>query len=172
METVQFRLFGPDDDVSQLTALLHKAFASLGAMGLRYTAVDQTDEVTRRRIAPGGCYVALLSANLVGTVNYKPAGSTRGSPWLNRHDIASLGQLAVDPAHQHLGLGGKLIDMAEARARADGAREIALDTAEPATHLVNWYAARGYRFIEYAQWPGKNYRSVIMSKPLRSQDVG
>jgi hypothetical protein len=54
----------------------------------------------------------------------------------------------------------------EAMARADGAREIALDTAEPAVHLVEWYARCGYRFIEYAQWRGKRYRSVVMSKAL------
>jgi len=54
----------------------------------------------------------------------------------------------------------------EARAAICGASEIALDTAEPATHLQDWYISRGYRPIEFAQWAHTNYRSIIMSKPL------
>ncbi|MBW1796697.1 MAG: GNAT family N-acetyltransferase, partial [Deltaproteobacteria bacterium] len=46
----------------------------------------------------------------------------------------------------------------------DGASELALDTAEQATHLINWYERLGYRFIEYVDWDVTNYRSVIMSK--------
>lgn len=56
------------------------------------------------------------------------------------------------------------MNLVEARAAETGAVEIALDTAEPATHLVAWYGRRGYRLIEHAQWGHTNYRSVIMSK--------
>lgn len=48
-----------------------------------------------------------------------------------------------------------------------GINEIALDTAEPATHLVDWYTRRGYRFVQFVQWRDKTYRSKIMSKPVR-----
>jgi N-acetylglutamate synthase-like GNAT family acetyltransferase len=64
------------------------------------------------------------------------------------------------------GTGARLMDLVEARAIETGAREIALDTAEPATHLVAWYGRRGFRLIEHAQWSHTNYRSVIMSKPV------
>jgi len=168
VDTLEIRLACPHDDVSALTALLHKAYARLGAMGLHYKAVDQADDVTRQRMASGECYLALVAGRLGGTVTYKPMARTRGTTWLDRADIASLGQLAVDPALQQAGIGGRLLAYAEARARDDGAAEIALDTAEPATHLVRWYTSRGYRFIEYAQWNHANYRSVIMSKPLRA----
>jgi hypothetical protein len=63
-------------------------------------------------------------------------------------------------------LGARLLDWVEARATGCGAGEIALDTAEPALHLRSWYASRGYRLIEFAQWTHANYRSAIMSKPL------
>jgi hypothetical protein len=43
---------------------------------------------------------------------------------------------------------------------------MALDTAEPAAHLIAFYNRLGYRFIEHAQWRMTNYRSVIMSKTL------
>ena len=166
MPDVIFRPVSCEDDISALTLLLHKAYARLGDMGLNYTAVDQTDDVTRARIASGECYVAYVSGTLVGTVTYKPITRTKGSTWLDRDDVAALAQLAVDPEIQGFGIGKNLINLAEGRARQDGAREIALDTAEPAQHLRHWYLSLGYRFIEYAQWSGKTYRSVIMSKQL------
>jgi GNAT superfamily N-acetyltransferase len=67
---------------------------------------------------------------------------------------------------QKSGLGAQLIEAVETRARHAGAAEMAVDTAEPATHLVARYARLGYRPIETVQWRGKKYRSVIMSKTL------
>ena len=60
---------------------------------------------------------------------------------------------------------------AETCAERDGAAELALDTAEPARHLIDWYTRLGYRFIEYAQWDVTNYRSVVMSKRLVTTSV-
>ncbi len=164
--SVDVRLFTPDDDISTLTSLLHRAYAQLGEMGWQFKAVDQSDDVTRQRLDAGECYVAVAGGNLVGTVLYVPPPRTRGTPWLDRPDVASLHQLGVDPALQGSGLGTRLMKYAEARAANCGASEIALDTAEPATHLQDWYISRGYRPIEFAQWAHTNYRSIIMSKPL------
>jgi predicted N-acetyltransferase YhbS len=135
-------------------------------MGLNYTAVDQTDDVTRARMKRGICFVAVLGGRLIGSVVYRAASVTAGSPFLERAEVASLGQFGVLPEHQRGGIGSRLMQAAENRAHADGAAEIALDTAEPAMHLIRYYLSRGYRPIETAQWPGKVYRSVIMSKRL------
>jgi len=60
------------------------------------------------------------------------------------------------------------MDMVENRARALGAAELALDTAEGAHALIERYTKRGYRFVGYADWrPRTNYRSVILSLDLR-----
>ncbi|ARP80730.1 GNAT family N-acetyltransferase [Bordetella genomosp. 8] len=166
-DSIEIRLAKPSDDITRLTALLHRAYAQLGGMGLRYLAVDQTDEVTRARMAQGECHVALLDGAYVGTVLFKPPERTRGSPWLERPEVAGVAQLAVDPVLQKHGLGARLMALVEARALASGAREIALDTAEPATHLRRWYASLGYRFVEYVQWKHANYRSVVLSKELK-----
>ena len=56
--------------------------------------------------------------------------------------------------------------LVEQRAATSGAKEIALDTAETAHHLIDWYTRLGYRHIEHADWKHTNYRSVIMSKSL------
>lgn len=164
---ISIRPLEPDDSIEELTALLHRSYAALGAMGLNYTAVDQSTDVTRSRIDEGICLVAVAAdGRMCGTVLFHRLLKDGGTPWLARPEVAHLGQFGVEPDLQRLGLGARLMDIVEARARDESAQEIALDTAEPAAHLIAWYSRRGYRFIEYAQWRGKTYRSVIMSKTL------
>jgi GNAT superfamily N-acetyltransferase len=154
------------DSLVELTDLLHRAYAPLATMGLRYMATHQSVDVTRKRVEQGQCFVALVGGTIRGTIVFKDAIQTRGCPWYDRADVASIGQFAVEPGLQGNGLGRRLMVLAEERALASGARELALDTAEPATHLVAWYTRLGYRHIEYADWGHTNYRSVIMSKAL------
>jgi GNAT superfamily N-acetyltransferase len=161
------RPIAPPDSIDELTALLHRSYAVYGAMRLNCTAIDQTTDVTRAWIARGRCFLAVdATARVIGTIVYFPPARIGGSPWFERPDVAKFGQLAVDPAFQRRGAGTRLVETAEAEARAAGAKEIALDTVEPVTQLVEWYGRRGYRFIEHAQWPGKCYRSAILSKTL------
>ena len=42
-----------------------------------------------------------------------------------------------------------------------------MDTAEQAEHLITLYAGLGYKHVEFVQWSGKVYRSVVLSKALR-----
>jgi GNAT superfamily N-acetyltransferase len=165
-DAITIRPLAPEDSISVLTALLHRAYAPLAAQGLRYLATHQSDDVTRDRVALGQCFVVLAGDALVGTILFRPAVNTKGSPWYNRPDVASIGQFAVEPSLQSRGLGLRLVTTAEQHARAKGVAELALDTAEPATHLIDWYTRLGYRFIEHAQWGHTNYRSVILSKTL------
>jgi predicted N-acetyltransferase YhbS len=172
-EAIVIRPIRPDDDMDALTALLHRAYAALGAVGLNYTAVDQSVEVTRSRFAAGlGLAAVDSNRRIIGTVVFHPPDGTGGSPWLDRPDVAHFGQFAVEPDRQKQGIGLRLMDAVEAQARAAGATEIALDTAEPAQQLIDWYIRRGYRLIEYAQWRGKYYRSAILSKDLRARIPG
>ena len=167
-DEIEIRLLRPADPIPELTRLLHRAYARLAAMGLRYMATHQSDAVTRERAGQGECWVAVApDGALAGTILFRPAARTSGSPWLDRPEVASLAQFAVAPERQGGGLGARLMDLAERRAAETGAEEIALDTAEPAEHLVALYARRGYRFVEHAQWGHTNYRSVIMSKRVR-----
>lgn len=165
-DSVNIRPLNSADSIPDLTALLHRAYARLADQGLRYMAVHQSDDVTRKRVAKGECFVAEMQGTIVGTILFKGAEQTNGCPWYDRQGVASLGQFAVEPTLQAKGLGHQLMSVVEARALTTGAHEIALDTAEPATHLVSWYTRLGYRFIEHAQWSHTNYRSVILSKTL------
>ena len=160
------------DSMDALTALLHRAYARLGAMGLNYTAVDQSAEMTARRLADAHGLVAERDAALVGTVVVQGAfdvertPGVRGCPWYLRRDVAHLHQLGVEPAAQGQGVGAALIEACEQWARERGYRAIALDTAAPAAHLRALYARLGYLDVDEVQWAGKTYRTVIMVKPL------
>ena len=59
-----------------------------------------------------------------------------------------------------------LLQRAEQWARDSGFAELAMDTAEQAEHLIKLYTRLGYQHVGWVQWPGKRYRSVVLSKHL------
>lgn len=161
------------DCLTELTGLLHASYASLAAQGWNFTAVDQSVEVTRQRLADAQGFVAELDGRFVGTIAVrgpKPAGEAYIAdpppPLYTTPGTAILSQLAVHPDCRGLGLGEQLIDAAEVWAREQGFTQLALDTAEPAIALRRRYERRGYAEVGAVQWAGKTYRSVLMLKAL------
>lgn len=144
----------------RLRQLVNDAYRELGEMGLNYTAVDQDDEVTRRRMRGKDVLMLFLGEELVGTASLEVRQP------LDDEAHLYVSQLAVHPTHQRRGLGSQLMWLAEREARARGLRRVRLDTAIPARHLVRWYEKMGYRPIRETQWRGKTYRTVIMEKVL------
>lgn len=160
------RVLTGDDDLVRLTQLLHRAYATLGAMGLNYTAVDQTVATTAQRVAGGRCLLAHVGERLVGTLLVQPTYADSACTYFMRQGVAAVHQFAVDPAVQGQGIGRRLLHAAETWAADAGYRELAMDTAEPATHLITVYQRWGYRPVDSVQWPGKVYRSVVLAKRL------
>jgi GNAT superfamily N-acetyltransferase len=163
---ITYRPLRADDDLDAITDLLHAAYAPLAAAGMRYVASHQDVATTRRRTTKGETFVAVRDNAVVGIITLAEAEATQGSPFYDRSDVASFGQFAVLPALQRQGVGSRLMEIVEDRAREKGVAELALDTSEHAEALIAMYTERGYRFIEYARWNGVNYRSVILSKRL------
>ena len=155
------------DDIEQLTHVLNRAYKQLADMGLMYVASYQKSDVTLARIKNGYCLVAIQDDSIVGTATYYPSGTKGGCPWYEKEGVGVIGQFGVLPELQSTGVGSALLESIEQKAFEDGAEELALDTAEGASHLRSYYAKRGYRFIEYTDWEVTNYRSVIMSKSLQ-----
>ncbi|MCE9620046.1 MAG: GNAT family N-acetyltransferase [Planctomycetes bacterium] len=156
------------DSIDELTELLHRAYARLGDMGLNYTAVNQTPEVTRDRIRNATCFVAVDGSKLVGTIAVHHTSTDTSEAYYATPGVAAAHQFAVDPALQGEGIGRLLLQRAEQWAVQHGYRELAIDTAEQATHLIELYTRLGYRHVGHVQWSGKVYRSVILSKALNA----
>lgn len=152
--------------MAELTALVHRAYAPLGAMGLNYTAVDQPESVTQRRVERGHCFVAVSGDSMLGSIIVYPPARVLVCEWYRRAGTAVFGQFAVVPERQGAGIGSRLLKRAEQCAFELGASDLACDTAEPAADLINWYARRGYRAVDHVQWAGKTYRSIVLSKPV------
>jgi len=86
--------------------------------------------------------------------NYRDAGA------------ASAGQFGADPQFQGQGIGSALPRLAERWARSNRYAQLALDTPEPARHLIIYYHRQGFRVMETLQFAGRPYASVIFAKAL------
>lgn len=160
------RPFEPSDSIEAITVLLHRAYAPLGEMGLNYTAVTQSPDVTAARIRRGTCYVATDGADFVGTIVVQPTHVESECYYLTTPGVACANQFAVAPEYQRKGLGSKLLLCAEIWARENGFLHLAVDMAESVTSLIEFYKRRGYRHADWVQWRGKKYRSVVLTKAL------
>jgi GNAT superfamily N-acetyltransferase len=163
---LQIRPLDPLDSIFDLTTLLHRAYARLGAMGLNYTAVDQSPEVTQQRINNGHCYVALWSGTIVGTLVITPPNLTSCCAYYTQPGVAAVHQFAVEPSFQCRGVGRALLETCEQWAIEQGYCEVAMDIAEQAEHLIQWYVRWGYSPVGTVQWPNKVDRSIVFSKQL------
>lgn len=163
---VVIRPIRESDSLEHLTDLLHRSYKRLGDMGFRFFATHQTVEQTRERVISGECYVAERDGNVVGTICLYTESDGESPELYRRDDVAWFGQFAVEPELQGTGIGGKLLEHVEARAVELGMRELALDTAENAVHLIDYYSRRGWRLAGNADWAVTNYRSVLMSKEI------
>lgn len=161
-----FRLITPADSVERINFILRSAYKALADAGMRYAASHEDVEATRRNIALGECHLVLRGKEIVGCVNLRPGGSLSGPAWYAHERVMTFGRFAVLPKLQGHGIGSRLMDYIEQRARDLNASEIALDTSEHAHHLIAMYKKRGYQFVQYHKWDITNYRSVVMSKSL------
>ncbi|HRQ73529.1 MAG TPA: GNAT family N-acetyltransferase [Phycisphaerales bacterium] len=166
---VVVRRFMTGDPVSEITALLHRAYAGQTAMGLRPLAGRQDDKTTLDRVLNSECYLALLpredaTERIVGVILFKEHERVAFPDFFLRPDVAHFAMFGVEPGLQGMGIGRLLLEKCEERAREVGATELALSMAEPDEALRTYYEKRGYRFVCHWQWPYTNYRSCILSK--------
>ena len=73
VDAVFIRPLGPSDSIWELTAFLHRSYARLANLGLRYKPTDQSEEVTRARIERGEFFVRTGGHN-VFTASSLPVG--------------------------------------------------------------------------------------------------
>lgn len=155
------------DDLTAITDLLHRAYAPLKNQGMWFVASVQDVQTTRIRLEYGFPFVAVDDPDgaILGTITLYAPSPTQDCEWY-RDTLWHFGQFAVEPDQQGRGIGAALVAQVEQTARLNGAKEMALDTAEPATGLIAFYNRLGYKHIGHTQWGSVNYRSVVLSKRL------
>lgn len=146
--------------------MLHAGYADLGRRGYNFPGVDQSEEKTQERIDHGICLVAESSGTLVGTILIHGPFRWAPSTFLMRDDVAYFMSFAVLPDWRKYGVGAQLLAQAEAFAAAAGYAHLSVDTATTTPEIIDYYIRRGYTPIEEMQWPGKNYRSLVLAKAL------
>lgn len=164
---VRIRRWQAGDEVSPITAMLHRAYAELAALGLRYVATDQSDDVTAQRLQNGVSWVAEADGAVVGTISLCPwTFLSQPAKAYQRPGLWLFYQFGVEPARQRAGIGSALMEVAEQHAQSEGASEIACDTAVGATHLISLYERKGFAIVGTADFEETNYESVILVKNL------
>lgn len=159
---IKFNLIAAEDHhVPEIRVLVNAAYKELSDMGLNYTATYQDEEKTRERMKEGKTFILLEDQSIVATILYFEKNE------FSKKHTAYVGQLGVTPKYKRMGLGSILMDHCENLAREEGYEAIQLDTAKPATHLVNWYLKRGYEIVGSTHWEGKTYDSYIFEKTLK-----
>jgi len=162
------RIFQPTDDLVALTDLLHAAYRPLAKRNLYFLATHQTPDVTARRIAKGTCFVAEWEGRLAGTITVLPSNPENALPLYREPGLFHFGQFGVHPDYKGQGLGRQLHTAIIDYARGQGGKVMALDTAAPATDLIEMYQRWGYREVGRTKWEQVNYESVLMTKSLVS----
>jgi GNAT superfamily N-acetyltransferase len=169
---MNIRLLAPDDDLLTLTDIIHAAYARRAADNLRYWATHQMVEDTARRFQSGQGLIAEQDGRVIGTLTVRPPQADSEVLAYRDPGTWSLCQFAVLPELQGQGVGRRLHQAALAYVRTQGGHTTALDTAVPATDLIDIYLRWGYTRIGEVDWrPFTNYVSVVMTRPLRPEDA-
>ncbi|MDX2146779.1 MAG: GNAT family N-acetyltransferase [Planctomycetota bacterium] len=176
LEQFTLRRLRSTDSISEITQLLHRAYKPQVEMGLKPLAGRQGDDITRERCENSECWLAVMPAGstdrtrerIGGVILYEEQEKVTFPPFFLRPEVAHFAQFAVDPDLQGAGIGRALLEKVESRAREEAKVELALSMAEPDAKLFSFYVKRGFRLVDYWQWPYTNYRSCIMSKSLQA----
>lgn len=150
-------------DTLALTELVNRAYAIEASFvdGQR-TTVDEIGKLIRS----GGFLVLEYAGGIAAAVLFQAPGEHSGpSP-----SHAYFGMLAVAPELQRLGLGRRLVQVAEAMAEATGAIGMSLRVVNLREELSRWYRSLGYREVGTAPYHARPTKRpchfVEMAKPL------
>ena len=165
------------EDMPDIAALMNRAYRGNAKGGWRTEATYIRGERTNAALLRDD-----LMANPAAIMLKWCEGSERalvGCVWLEPLDGSNwyLGSFAIEPARQAAGLGGIMLETAEAWARERGARSIRISVVNVRDALIAWYERRGYRRtggIEAFPYGDDRFGTplrddlafVIMEKPL------
>jgi ribosomal protein S18 acetylase RimI-like enzyme len=150
-------------DTAALTALVNRAFAvERWFLDVERTSVDEIAE-----LIASGCFLVLeYAGGLAAAVLVQGPGQREGMP----PSHAYFGMLSVAPELQGMGLGVRLVRVAEAMAEAAGATSMTLRILSLREELSRWYKSLGYREVGTAPFRHEQLKQpchfVEMARPL------
>jgi ribosomal protein S18 acetylase RimI-like enzyme len=141
-------------DAEALAELVNEAYA------IEQTFVEgertSADEIEAMVCAGSGAFLVLEMAGGLAAAVYVEC----------RGHAAYFGMLSVRPELQGMGLGKRLVRIAEALAEATGAREMTLRIVNLREELARWYRGLGYR--EVGTTP---FESRVLKRPAHFVDM-
>ena len=150
-------------DTAALTELVNRAFA------IERSFLDgqrTTPEEIASLIATGDFLVLAYAGGLCAAVLVQGPGRRAGVP----PSHAYLGLLCVLPELQGMGLGLRLVRVAEAMAEATGATSMSLQIVNLREELSRWYRSLGYREVGTAPFTHHSLKRpchfIELAKPL------
>ena len=149
-------------DAPALAALVNRAYA----VEKFFVDGDRTSADEIRRVMGTGAFLVLEARGSLAAAVYVEAGGDGGY----------IGMLSVDPALQGLGLGTRLVRIAEAMCEAMGAHWVRLKIINLREELSRWYKSLGYFEVGTAPYdPGRPVKQpchfVEMRRTLGVQDT-
>jgi ribosomal protein S18 acetylase RimI-like enzyme len=157
------------DDAAALAALVNRAYAVEGFFvdGDRTT----TDEIAQLIGSRQGAFLVLERASA------EPAPAIAAAVYVEaRADGGYIGMLSVEPSLQGLGLGTRLVRIAEAMCEAMGASSVRLRIINLREELGRWYRSLGYHEVGTAPYEHRPVKQpchfVEMRKWLAAASTG
>jgi GNAT superfamily N-acetyltransferase len=163
---VEIRPMTADDSTVEIDRLFHTSHALLADHALRRYYPDEMFGKGSVENPRGELFVAQSETRLIGGLVFFDPENTKGCPFYDRPDVASIGPFAIMPEFQGHGLGGAMLQVVQQRAREAGAVELGLDIAPEAIQSMNKFIKDGFRYVENARWEGSTRRCVILSYRL------
>jgi ribosomal protein S18 acetylase RimI-like enzyme len=121
-------------DAPALAALVNRAYA----IEKFFVDGDRTDADEIQRVMSTGAFLVLEAKGALAAAVYVEAGPSGGG---------YIGMLSVDPALQGMGIGTRLVRIAEAMCEAMGATWVKLKIINLREELGRWYKSLGYREV-------------------------
>jgi ribosomal protein S18 acetylase RimI-like enzyme len=152
-------------DIPALTELVNRAYA----VEAWFLEGDRTsaDEIAGL-VRSGGFLVLESAGGIAAAVLFHAPGERPGVPPAH----AYFGMLSVLPELQNLGLGRRLVQVAEALAEAAGATAVSLRVINLREELRRWYRGLGYCEVGTAPYthrtPKRPCHFIEMAKPLNA----
>jgi len=124
-------------DAPALAALINRAYE----VERSFVEGDRTSADEIQRVMSSGAFLVLEAKGAIAAAVFVSVGSGQGD------DGGYIGMLSVDPALQGMGLGTRLVRIAEAMCEAMGATWVKLKIINLREELGRWYKSLGYREV-------------------------